>query len=40
VGEDGQVKLWDYMRENEEMYSGKYKGKGMCMDVMGYSEAN
>ena len=39
IGEDGQVKLWDYIRD-KEYYSRRFLGKGMCSDMLPYSEAN
>jgi len=39
VGEDGQVKLWDYIRD-KEVYSRRFEGKGTCSDSLPYSDAN
>ena len=39
VGEDGQVKLWDYVRDRE-FYSHRFVGRGTCADMVPYAEAN
>jgi len=39
VGSDGQVKLWDYLRDKEH-YSRRFLGKGTCIDSMPHAEAN
>ena len=33
VGGDGQVKLWDFIKD-KEYYSRRFIGKGTCMDLL------
>ena len=39
AGEDGQVKLWDFIRDKEH-YSRQFVGKATSLDILNYSEAN
>lgn len=39
VGQDGTVKVWDYVR-NTEYYSKKFIGKSLCVDIIRRSELN
>lgn len=39
VGQDGSVKLWDFIRD-KEYYSRKFGGMATCMDLLPFSEAN
>ena len=39
LGEDGQAKLWDFIRD-KQFYSRKFIGDGTCTDTMPYSDAN
>ena len=39
VGQDGTVKVWDYIR-NTEYYSKKFIGKSNCTDIIRRSELN
>jgi WD40 repeat protein len=39
LGQDGQAKLWDFIKDRE-FYSRKFLGRGTCLDMLPYSEAN
>jgi cilia- and flagella-associated protein 44 len=39
LGEDGHVKLWDFVKE-KQFYTRRFIGEGTCCDMMPYSEAN
>lgn len=39
IGQDGQVKLWDFIKDKEE-YSHRFIGAGTCADYLPYSDAN
>ena len=39
IGQDGQVKLWDFIKD-KEFYSKRFLGHGTCMDLSPFSEAN
>jgi len=39
VGQDGTVKVWDYIR-NKEFYSKKFLGQSSCVDIIRRSELN
>jgi WD40 repeat protein len=39
LGEDGQVKLWDYVKDRQ-FYSRQFLGAGTCSDAMPFTDAN
>lgn len=39
LGSDGVIKCWDFINERE-LFSGRYAGKGTCLDMLPYTDSN